>query len=84
MQPEQANFLLHPFCLPGIRNEQRIKSIIEAIPLDKGDYRPDEISKSAVNLAWHIAVSEMMFVAYIRIKLSEYRKPLREFDWRDQ
>jgi uncharacterized damage-inducible protein DinB len=63
MQPEQANFLLHQFYLPGIRNEQRItKSIIEAIPLDKGDYRPDEISKSAVDLAWHIAISEMMFL----------------------
>ncbi|HKD09426.1 MAG TPA: DinB family protein [Bryobacteraceae bacterium] len=63
MQPEQANFLLHQFYLPGVRNEQRItKSIIEAIPLDKGDYRPDEISKSAVDLAWHIAVSEMMFL----------------------
>jgi len=63
MQPDQATFLLHQLYLPGIRNEQRItKSIIEAIPLDKGDYRPDEISKSAVDLAWHIAISEMMFL----------------------
>jgi uncharacterized damage-inducible protein DinB len=63
IQPEQANFLLHGVYLPGLKNEQRItKSIIEAIPLDKGDYRPDEISKSALELAWHIAATEMRFM----------------------
>ena len=30
-------------------------------PLDKGDYRPDEISKSALDLAWHIVATEMLF-----------------------
>jgi len=63
IQPEQANFLLNGVYLPGLKNEQRItKSIIEAIPLDKGDYRPDEISKSALELAWHIAATEMRFM----------------------
>jgi uncharacterized damage-inducible protein DinB len=36
--------------------------VIEAIPLDKGDYRPDEISKSALELAWHIVATEMRFM----------------------
>jgi uncharacterized damage-inducible protein DinB len=63
MQPEQANFLLHGVYLPGLRNEHRLtKSVIEAIPLDKGDYRPDQISKSAMELAWHIAATEMRFM----------------------
>jgi len=63
LQPEQASFLLHSVYLPGLRNEHRItKSIIEAIPLDKGDYRPDAVSKSAMELAWHITVSEMRFM----------------------
>ena len=63
IQPEQANFLLQSVYLPGLKNEQRItKSIIEAIPVDKGDYRPDEISKSALDLAWHIAATEMRFM----------------------
>jgi len=63
IQPEQANFLLHGVYLPGLKNEQRItKSIIEAIPLDKGNFRPDEISKSALELAWHIAATEMRFM----------------------
>jgi len=63
IQADQANFLLHGVFLPGLRNEHRItKSIIEAIPVDKGDYHPDGISKSALDLAWHIAVTEMRFM----------------------
>jgi uncharacterized damage-inducible protein DinB len=63
IQPDQAVFLLNGAYLPSLKNEQRItRSIIEAIPLDKGDYRPDEISKSALELAWHIAVTEMRFL----------------------
>ena len=63
IQPDQAVFLLNGAYLPSLKNEQRItRSIIEAIPLDKGDYRPDEISKSALDLAWHIAVTEMRFL----------------------
>jgi uncharacterized damage-inducible protein DinB len=63
MQPDQAHFLLHAVALPGLKNEHRItKSIIEAIPPDKGDYRPDGISKGALDLAWHIAAAEMRFL----------------------
>jgi uncharacterized damage-inducible protein DinB len=63
IQPDQAGFLLHGVYLPGLRNEHRItKSIIEVIPQDKGDYRPDGISKSALELAWHIAAAEMRFM----------------------
>jgi len=62
MQPDQASFLLESVFLPGLKNEHRItKSTIEAIPTDKGDYRPDEISKSALDLAWHIVATEMLF-----------------------
>src|SRR5258708_6554365 len=63
IQPEQANFLLNGVYLPGLKNEQRVtKSIIEAIPVDKGDYRPDAVSKSAMDLAWHIVATEMRFM----------------------
>jgi uncharacterized damage-inducible protein DinB len=44
-------------------NEHRItKSIIAAIPLDKGDYAPDGISKSALELGWHIVAAENRFM----------------------
>jgi uncharacterized damage-inducible protein DinB len=63
IQPDQAAFLLHGSYLPGLKNEHRITmSIIEAIPGDKGAYRPDEISKTALDLAWHIVATEMRFM----------------------
>ena len=63
MQENKATFLLNDVYIPGLKNEHRItKSVIEAIPLDKGDYRPDEISKSALDLAWHIAATEVRFM----------------------
>lgn len=72
LQPDQARFLLHGVSLPGLKNEHRItKSIIEAIPLDKGEYRPDQISRNALDLAWHIVATEMRFMAAV---------PAGEFD----
>jgi uncharacterized damage-inducible protein DinB len=63
IQPDQANFLLQTVFLPGLKNEHRItKSTIDAIPPDKSDYRPDEISRSALDLAWHIVATEMLFM----------------------
>jgi uncharacterized damage-inducible protein DinB len=73
IEAAEANFLLHNVYLPDLKNEHRItKSIIEAIPLDKGDYRPDGIVKSALDLAWHIVVAEMRFMDAI---------PAGEFDF---
>jgi uncharacterized damage-inducible protein DinB len=73
LQPDQASFLLHGAFLPSLKNEHRItKTVIEAIPLDKGDYRPDEISKSALDLAWHIAATEIRFLDAV---------PAGEFDF---
>jgi uncharacterized damage-inducible protein DinB len=63
MQPEQADFLLNRLYLPGLKSEYRTtKSVIGAIPLERGDYRPDAVSKSALELAWHIVVTEMRFM----------------------
>jgi uncharacterized damage-inducible protein DinB len=63
IQADQANFLLNGVYLPALKNEYRItRSVIEAIPADKGDYRPDQVSKSAMELAWHIVVTEMRFL----------------------
>jgi uncharacterized damage-inducible protein DinB len=63
MQPDQASFLLTGVYLPALKNEHRLtKSVIEAIPHDKGDYRPDEFAKSAMELAWHIVATEMRFL----------------------
>lgn len=69
MQPleaDQARFLLHSVFLPTLKGEHKItKTVIAAIPPDKGDYKPDSISKSALDLAWHIAVTEARFMAAV-------------------
>jgi len=62
LQADQASTLLQ-VTLPALKNEHRItKKIIEAVPLDKGDYRPDPNAKTALELAWHIAATENMFL----------------------
>jgi uncharacterized damage-inducible protein DinB len=63
MEKEQASFLLSSIYLPTIRHEQSITTgVIDAIPPEKSDYRPDEICKSAMELAWHITGSEIRFM----------------------
>jgi uncharacterized damage-inducible protein DinB len=63
MQPDQATFLLHAIFLPALEREHPLtRKVIEAIPLNNGDYRPEPVSKTALELAWHIAVAEKRFL----------------------
>src|ERR1700675_3174378 len=65
LAPDQAKFIL-AMALPTLTSEHKTtKRVIEAIPLDKGDYRPDAVSKSALELAWHIVASEKRFLSGI-------------------
>jgi uncharacterized damage-inducible protein DinB len=62
---DQAKFVF-AMALPTLTSEhQTTKRVIEAIPLDKGDYRPDAVSKSALELAWHIVAAEKRFLGGI-------------------
>jgi len=62
MNPEQALFLLNQ-SLPRLKMEHdTTKRVIQAVPPNKGDYRPDSISKSALELAWHIVAAEQRFL----------------------
>ena len=48
--------------LPAIQKEhQTTRSVIEAIPLNHGDYKPEPIAKTALELAWHIVAAEHRF-----------------------
>ena len=61
LQPEQAMAALH-MALPAIQKEQQTtRSVIEAIPLNNGDYRPETVAKTALELAWHIVAAEHRF-----------------------
>jgi uncharacterized damage-inducible protein DinB len=62
MTSEQAIFLLQTY-LPRLKTESRVtKSVLEAVPADRADYRPDPVSKSAMDLVRHIAAADNFFV----------------------
>jgi len=59
---DQAMFL-RQFLLGGLEREHATtRRVIDAIPEDKGGYRPDAIVKSALDLAWHIVGAEHRFM----------------------
>jgi uncharacterized damage-inducible protein DinB len=61
MQPEQALFL-RDNAVRNLKTEQPVtQRVIEAIPADKSDYRPDDAAKSAHELAMHIVGAEHLF-----------------------
>ncbi len=63
MTPDQATTILQSVGLPSLNAEHPVtKRVIAAIPDDKVNYRPDEIVKSAIDLAWHIVTAEVRFV----------------------
>ena len=62
MTPDQAVFLRNLY-LGTLKNESRTtKSILESVPANKADYRPDPISKTANELVRHIAAADNRFV----------------------
>jgi len=66
LQPEQASLICHSVSIPTLTRENATTlQIIRAIPADKGDYRPDPNSKTAMELAWHMATAEHRFLACI-------------------
>jgi uncharacterized damage-inducible protein DinB len=62
LQSDQAMFL-RQFLLGALEREHTTtRRVVEAIPNDKGDYRPDSIVKCANDLAWHIVGAEHRFM----------------------
>ena len=63
MTADQAVFLLQNVYLGSLKNESRItKKVLEAVPADKSEHRPDPVSKSAIELVRHIAVADNRFL----------------------
>ena len=62
LQPEQAKCLLDTN-LSFLKREHPVtRKVIAAIPADRGDYRPNPVAKTAMELAWHIASAENRFL----------------------
>lgn len=65
LQPEQA-LILRDAALRSLKAEQPVtQRVIEAIPLEKGDFRMDDVGKSALDLAWHIVSAEHKFLNFV-------------------
>jgi len=63
LQPEQASFLLNAIYLPNLEREHHTtRTVIEAIPTAKWDYRPDANSRTALEIAWHVVAAEKRFL----------------------
>ncbi len=61
MKPENAKFLADFTLATCEREYPTTRKVIAAIPEAKRDYRPDAKSRTALELAWHIAHSEVWF-----------------------
>lgn len=60
---EQAECLVQDVYLGTLKNESRItRKILEAVPAGKCEYRPDAVSKSAIELVRHIAAADNRFL----------------------
>jgi uncharacterized damage-inducible protein DinB len=63
LTPELAEFWLQDILLGAIKNESRTtRKVLEAVPADKADYRPDTCSRTAIELVRHIAAAEIRFL----------------------
>jgi uncharacterized damage-inducible protein DinB len=78
MQPTQTLPLEHAvgareIALTNLRMEHAVtRRVIDAIPLDKGDYSPDAVTKSAIDLAWHIVAAEHRFLDAVVTGIFDY------------
>jgi len=79
MTPDQATTILQSVGLPSLNAEHPVtRRVIAAIPDDQVNYRPDEIVKSAIDLAWHIVTAEVRFMNAVSagtFDLAPYPRP---------
>jgi uncharacterized damage-inducible protein DinB len=76
---EQVKALQH-VALEVIHNEAKTtKRVIEAIPAEQSHYKPDPIAMSALELAKHIALSDVHFLNGIRTGKFDFGGKLPEF-----
>ena len=60
---EQAVAVVRELLVPAYVNEHPLtKGVIASIPEGKADFAPDTISRTAIDLAWHIVAAECRFL----------------------
>lgn len=83
MTPEHAQLFLR-FVLPPVKQEHgTTRRVIEAIPAEKAATRPDAISRTTFDLAWHIVSAEQRFFSAVSAGEFDYTPIPRPDDVRD-
>jgi uncharacterized damage-inducible protein DinB len=59
---EQAALILKSELRTLIAEHPTTTRVIEAIPAERADFRPDGVAKSAFDLAWHLVSAEHLFL----------------------
>ena len=63
LTPELAEFWLQDILLGRIKHESvPTRKVLEAVPAEKADYRPDPCSRTAIELVRHIAAADIRFL----------------------
>jgi len=62
LTPEQAAVIFKSELRTLTAEQATTSRIIEAIPPDRADFRPDPIAKTAFELAWHLVSAEHLFL----------------------
>src|SRR3712207_998210 len=62
MQAEQAKFLIEYFATMMAEESKATAKVIAAVPYDKASYKPDEKSRTAWELATHLALGDIWFL----------------------
>jgi len=62
LTPETAQMLLHMYCADAENEAKTTAKVLEAMPAGKDDYKPSEKSMTAMELAWHIASTDVWFL----------------------
>src|ERR1041385_2988611 len=63
MTSEHATIILESVGFPSLKAEHPVtKAVIAAIPAEKMTFAPDSITRSAIDLAWHIVTAENRFM----------------------
>ena len=61
MHPDQAAFLRDHYLAMGEDEARATRRVLAAVPEDQGGYAPHPASRTALDLAWHIASSQVWF-----------------------
>jgi uncharacterized damage-inducible protein DinB len=62
MTPEQAGFLASVF-LPSVQKEYlTTRRVLRAIPVEKDGFQPHPVARTTIELAWHLASSDVWFL----------------------